>query len=392
MGGALSPRFVRLTEKLVALCEPVAVIGDAIFFLTAAICQIVLGLIFMIRPSAQRWKLPAGALFIINGGISLASAWSSASPDVGQSAAYITALFDPLTSYLILFMALVYPSPPKFLQGKVKLVAGMISLAAAIQFGSLFVEPDAARNVYNFSSGWGGVLYISLIQEVAWTVLLVRWSRAVVRGANWQFGLLAIGLGVRASHMALVAVGTRLNKLDATRLFDLGAPHITWYLVISFIPVIALIYALFVCLAPQENINKMTQIFTGFLLLGLVEALFSMASLIDQEWARAPFLYLDVLVLRPILFWGALYGMPKTTASKVIGAVLFYAICLTAFIPAGLASLAEMQLTGAPAWFFSVLFALMMIGLASRFIFRLLHENAWDNKYDYPSNLKPTGY
>lgn len=360
--------------------------GEFIFFLLAAIAQVALGTIFLVKPSARPWARAAGMLFIINGGLSVTSALFAAlerPSDVLEAAKRFGYLMDPLTSYIILYLALRFPSPMRGLEGRSHWLILVLSVMAVTQFASAVFLDDVLDWLYVSASngGWASVLYSSFIQEIAWFAVLVRWSHAVLKTKDWKFALLACAIAVRASHVGIVAFGTRINRVGAEldNLFTMSGPAI-FHILISALPVVGLLYAFYVLLSPKVNKDTTIaapEIFTGFLLVGVVEAMFSMASLAGISWTNAPFLYLDLLLLRPVMIWGSLYGMPGTKAMKWTGAAMFFALAAAAFMPSSLDAFRQMQLDAASAWVFSILFTTLMIVLSIRFLLPLLRESAW---------------
>lgn len=365
------------------------VTGEFVFFILAAVAQITLGTIFLIKPSGRAWGRAAGVLFIINGGLSVSSALFAtlAHPSkVLDAAKQFGYLLDPITSYIILYLALRFPSPIRGFAGQERWLAIGLGGLAMFQFGSALFLDDILDWIYisTASGGWPSALYSSFIQEIAWFTVLVRWSRAILKTEDWRFALLACAIGVRASHVGLVAFGTRINPIgpEIDNLFSLAGPAI-YHILISTLPILGLVYAFFTLLSPaaSKNTNIIApEIFTGFLLVGVVEAMFSMASLVGISWTNAPFLYVDLLLLRPVLIWGSLYGMPDTDALKWTGATMFFVLAITAFMPSSLDAFRQMQLDSSSTWVFSLLFTMLMIVISIRFLLPLLREPAWTRK------------
>lgn len=358
--------------------------GNFVFFLLAGIVQIALGFTFLFRHSDQKWKLPAGFLFLLNGGISIAGAINSGYPSGARESEIMESLqylLDPLTSYVILFLALGYPKPIRGFEGKTWLLGILVGIPATAHFLSGLLVPGLLEGLYDRGSAtWAQSVYVSSIQEVAWTVVLLRWSFIIAKSKqHWQFCLLASALAVRASHVGIVAFGTRVNWVsNADKSFWDLLPPVQYHLVISVLPLLALLAAFVLLQLQQPSRDARTaNLFTGVLVLGAVEAMFSMASLAGISWTRAPFLYLDLLLLRPVLIWGSLYGYPRGHTQKVVGAVAFVILCTAAFIPASRSALLQMDVDNSAAWFFSLFFTLMMTGLAMRFVFPLLRPRTW---------------
>ncbi len=273
--------------------------------------QFVLGLMLLRRPREPVVAVLAH-LFLINGVITLLYAVRAAGldvPGISGRTHHQAAILEAATNILILWLALCYPRPVRWLPKWPAITAPLVAFGVAV-LADVATQGGLRRLRGPMPLDLWDAFWVYGLFDLVFAVLLLRWThewlQPMQRAKREQFMLLFAVFGMRATHLSSLVPAVELGRM-ADRQLTLPA-----LVFVSALGVVVLGTAL-VCLArilmasnrlsPKEDHAHL--VLTVFLFIGVAEGMLNatIAAWGEMHWWRAITMRYDVMIARPGMVW-----------------------------------------------------------------------------------------
>ncbi|MBW3582330.1 MAG: serine/threonine protein kinase [Euryarchaeota archaeon] len=323
------------------------------FYVFSAFIQYALAVFLIVKRPRSELSWVLALLFAFNASTALGWAFTFGFPRgthwslVGTRA---KTWFDPTTSFLILYLALIYPTRVATFRRHPWLLRALVFVPAVVLLALYPTDPAGYLTAHARSIP--GFLFMDLVAIGGWIAVLWRWTLLLphetspVRRRQFQFVFAAFG--IRAAHMATFIPldafysGTLGNILRAEGVAGLLVPGNQRYLVWSLLllaNLVALVWAIAYLVRARERAPPAHHTSIDFvillLFLGVMEGILSRT----LRPVVAPFtfwIYFDVVAVRPALLWmGVLryqFDSPRLRA-PAFALSLFGLLAAVAFFP-----------------------------------------------------------
>lgn len=303
--------------------------ADALFFAIAAFLQFFFGLALLTRSRKDQATWVLAVLFIVNGCLSALQINSAPSGSNEYWAARNTFwLFDQLTNFLILFLAIIYPKPIRLLAKFPRAVPLGMALVFGVFAAYTIFTPFPGLHMSKILAPGSEISWHWLLAHLAkaanglaFAVVIVRWAWILVRSESVismnGFHLVFAAFAVRAANLHLQYSAGWLNPGN-------WPVHDVWtnvWIAETFNQItgairllsVAFVVVLLVVGLMRRSSAKSSQIkiVLWFLAFGTVEGFLS--QLTAFKWAGAVAFanysvlgQVDTLLLRPALIWVAI--------------------------------------------------------------------------------------
>lgn len=346
-----------------------------IFGTFAAVAQLALGLVLLLRSPRNERSAVLAVLFVVNGVISGLWAFLTGVPEIFDGITYNTSRvsstiakvagsLDFGTNVLILLFAFLYPKQDrlKSLRRFWPLLVAACLLAPFVLSRVLDISVVHTR-AYVVPIDMERFLLAYLPFELTFIVLLTRWTTiwksALPPVLRNQFTLVFAAFGIRAVHMCIFIPMNFPATLDGGKQFTTPALIAASLLFTAMVVAVAYNVARLWPRAQRESPweRKRTWFVLAFLLVGALEGLINGALLYGGafHWWGTLSGRLDVMVVRPILIWFAIARtqlMDVRWRSDQAGAAIA-AVFVTGAIMAGMYDALDAVGPEAIAWVFS---------------------------------------
>ena len=308
---------------------------DVVLLAVALATQAALALALFLRRPGREWQYALAGHLTVNAlGASLDLAnvvWP-----LTRFVHDVSPLLNFLTAVFILYLALAYPARPRWLARRWWHLPILVGLLAAA-FLVAWLSGVNLENGLHDSQDWLGRFFANAFPALAWVALLSRWTPLLLRQESpvlrRQFTFIYGAYAVRAAHVALLVPLLAVQR---------WAPGVNSSYVWLALPALGLLLltllwslaALLQAAARLAGARRTAVLWAlGFLCFGVIEPLLSDAQALHAPFGTTALVDVDVVVIRPLLLWLALFHFeaagPSMLRSK---AALAAAVTLTAIV------------------------------------------------------------
>ncbi|MCA1810931.1 MAG: serine/threonine protein kinase [Halobacteriales archaeon] len=307
----------------------------SLFYLLAAVAQVLLGSMIVVRGWRREWAWILAGLFFANAGYAFSFAlqtWS-ASAEGDCLASHVGAYFDEASFILLAYLALAFPSRPRALQRLPWLLPAVLGTLLVVAFALNALHVEAVHNARRSPINVPRLLLGFAVPAAVWSLLLARWTwlwrRPMPPLRRRQFQLVFAAFGIRAANQVVVTLPVSSG---------FSPPHLAWaaqaFNTLALATLLACVVALALTQGRQAGAPRSQTFFVlGFLAAGLMVASFSGTEGFNPYIANT-LGHFDLYLVRPALVWFAIArhgalgeGWPGRTASLA----LWWLLALAAF-------------------------------------------------------------